>query len=209
MLDAVLVKPKSNAVRAGVLICDGIGETVEHWLGVQQLPADNGVASLVFDYSGYGRSSGRFNASQCEQDGVSAFHCLQRLTAPSPIFVLGFSLGSGVASAIISRVTANRLVLCAAFTSLRKAAVSIGIPKALEFLVPPLWGAEGALRTCSVPLLVVHGEKDLLFPVRMAEELVAFCGSQSELVTVPKLAHNEPFYRLQFSYWGLIICELA
>jgi hypothetical protein len=62
VLDAVLVKPESSIAQASVLICHGIGETVENWLGVQQLLAASGVASLVFDYSGYGRSSGFFNS---------------------------------------------------------------------------------------------------------------------------------------------------
>ncbi len=209
VLDAVLVKPESDPVRASVLICHGIGETVGHWLGVQQLLAENGVASLVFDYSGFGRSSGFFNASQCEQDAVSAFDCMNRMTAPLPVSILGFSLGSGVASAIVSRVPAKCLVLCAAFTSLRKAAVSVGIPRALQSLMPPIWDAENPLRNCAVPVLVVHGERDRLFRVRMAKELISFCGSQSELITIAKLGHNEPFYRPQLSYWGLIIARLV
>lgn len=203
VLDAVLVKPESDAPRVSLLLCHGIGETVQHWLPVQQLLAANGVASLVFDYSGYGRSSGVFDSGQAEQDAIAAFHCLERLTAPLPISMLGFSLGSGIAVAILSRVPAHRLVLCAAFTSLRKAALSVGVPKVFAAAVPPIWEAEEALRACAVPVLVVHGEKDRLFPVLMAEELVSFC-TQAELVVVPKLAHNQPFRRPQQSYWGLI-----
>ena len=59
MLDAVFVEPAAIPPRASVLLCHGIGETVEQWFGVQQLLAANGVASLVFDYSGYGKSTGR------------------------------------------------------------------------------------------------------------------------------------------------------
>lgn len=208
LLDALLVKPVSNPAQASVLICHGIGETVEHWLSVQRLLAANGVASLVFDYSGYGGSSGFFSASQSEQDAAAAFRCLQELTAPLPISLLGFSLGSGVATAIVSKVPAHRLVLCAAFTSLRKAAVSVGVPKALACFVPPIWDAEGALRACRVPVLIVHGERDQLFPARMSAELKAFCGSESEAVVVPKVAHNQPFRRPELSYWGLIVSRL-
>jgi pimeloyl-ACP methyl ester carboxylesterase len=205
ILDAVLVTPDANSARASLLICHGIGETVEHWLAVQQLLAANGVASLVFDYSGYGRSSGFFNSNQSEQDAIAAFAYLQQLTTPLPVSLLGFSLGSGIACAIIHKVPAYRLVLCAAFTSLRKAAASIGFPKFLVSLVPPVWDAKDALCNCPVPVLVVHGERDRLFPVRMAQELIALCGSQSELVIVPTVAHNQPFRRPQLSYWEAII----
>jgi len=204
LLDAVFVTPDASAAKASVLICHGIGETVEHWLGVQQLLAANGVASLVFDYSGFGRSSGFFNAHRCEQNAVAAFTYLQRLTGTMPVSVLGFSLGSGIAAAIVPMVPMHSLMLCAAFTSLRKAAVSVGIPKSLSFAVPSIWDAEIALAACSIPVLVVHGEKDRLFSVEMAEELRGYCGSQTELVIVPMLTHNEPFYRPHLSYWGRI-----
>jgi hypothetical protein len=192
-----------------LLICHGIGETVQHWSAVQQLLAINGIASLVFDYSGYGRSSGIFTAKQSEQDAISAFHALQQLTASLPISVLGFSLGSGVATAIIGKVPARHLILCAAFTSLQKAASSVGIPKPFSSLAPPIWNTGAALATCPFPLLVVHGENDRLFPVAMAKELATQCGSESDLLIVPNTSHNEPYARPELSYWGPIISWLS
>jgi alpha-beta hydrolase superfamily lysophospholipase len=209
LLDAVFVKPVAQPVRAVVLICHGIGEIVEHWIPVQQLLAANGVASLDFDYSGYGRSTGFADATQWEQDAICAFEYLQRLTPSFSVGLLGFSLGSGVAAAIVTRVAANRLMLCAAFTSFRAAACSIGLPKRAAVVLPPIWLAEEALRDCSVPVLILHGEKDRLFPVQMASELKTFCGPDAELIVVPGLSHNEPFYRPQLSYWGLILSWLV
>jgi alpha-beta hydrolase superfamily lysophospholipase len=208
LLDAVLAMPEEKPPRAGLLICHGIGETVQHYRAVQQILATAGVATLVFDYSGYGRSSGYFSAVQSERDAISAFRFLERITAPLPVSVLGFSLGSGIAGTILSQLPVHRLVLCAAFTSLRKAAVRAGIPKAVAFLVPPIWDAEEALRASPVPRLIVHGEKDRLFPVRMAEELASSCQGCTELVLVPKLAHNQPFRRPEVSYWGLVAAWL-
>jgi pimeloyl-ACP methyl ester carboxylesterase len=207
VFDAVLVQPKPGAARASLLICHGIGETVELWHRVQQLLAENGVASLVFDYAGYGRSPGFFNARQAEQDAVAAFHFLARETAPLPVSVLGLSLGSGIAGAIVSIVPAHRLVLCAAFTSLRKASGRVGVPKAFWSAVPSIWNTQEALRNCSIPVLIVHGEKDRLFPVSMARELAEFCGSSCELAIVPGASHNDPFYHPRQSYWGEIVAR--
>jgi alpha-beta hydrolase superfamily lysophospholipase len=213
VLDSVWVRPVAGVpVRAVVLICHGIGETVEHWVEVQQLLAANGAASLVFDYSGYGRSSGRITAVQCEADTIAAFEFLEGLApvaepgtsnAGTGIAVLGFSLGSGIAAAVIDRVRARRLVLCAGFTSFRAAAHSVGIPVGLAALVPPLWHAEESLRGCDLPILVVHGEGDRIFPVKMGAELAACCGA--ETIFVPHLRHAEPWYRPQVEYWGPIV----
>jgi pimeloyl-ACP methyl ester carboxylesterase len=206
-IDGLLVRPHGQAAQASVLICHGIGDTVQHWHVVQQMLAGCGVASLVFDYSGYGRSTGWFSARQAELDAVSAFHCLERLTAPLPVSVLGLSLGTGIAAAIVAKVPAHRLVLCAGFTSLREAAVSVGVPKFIASATPEIWNAEESLRACSVPVLIVHGEKDPLFSVRMAAELQSFCRSPARLVIVPGASHNDPFYYPQLSYWGDIIAR--
>jgi alpha-beta hydrolase superfamily lysophospholipase len=203
VLDAVWVRPTVAPVRAVVLVCHGIVETVGHWVPVQELLAAQGAASLVFDYSGYGRSSGRIEAAQCERDAIAAFGYLEGLAPGAEIAVLGFSLGSGIAAAVMRRVRASRLVLCAGFTSFRAAAHSVGIPALLGPLIPPLWRAEESLQGCSLPILVVHGERDRIFPVKMGAELAACCGA--ETILVPNLRHAEPYYHPQTEYWGPIV----
>jgi uncharacterized protein len=208
-LDAVFVEPAHVPARAAVLLCHGIGETVEQWFGVQQVFAERGIASLVFDYSGYGKSRGRPGWEQFEADAVAAFAALKKLAPQLPVSVLGFSLGSGVATAVFHRVHAQRLILCEAFTSFRKAAISVGIPRLLGPFVPPIWHAQARLAECRLPVLVVHGEKDRLFPVAMARELAAWCEPEAEFLLVPKTGHNQPFRKPCVDYWGPIIEWIA
>jgi uncharacterized protein len=203
VLDAVFVRPTRQPARAALLICHGIAETVRHWVPVQQLLAERGAASLVFDYSGYGRSTGRIEAAQCEQDAIAAYQHLRGLAAADSAAVLGFSLGSGIAAAVTSRIHPARLVLCAGFTSFRAAAHSIGVPATLGPFIPPLWHVEEALRGCSLPILVVHGERDRLFPVRMGSELAACCGAEERIV--PEISHTEPYIRPRKEYWYPIV----
>jgi hypothetical protein len=210
LVDAVFVEPTAAPARSAVLLCHGIGETVEQWFGVQQLLAAHGVASLVFDYSGYGKSKGRPHWEQFELDAIAAFTVLEKLVPGLPVSVVGFSLGSGVAIAAIDRLAAHRLILCEAFTSFRRAAVSVGIPGPLARLIPPIWHAQQRLAQCKLPVLIVHGEKDRLFPIAMAQELAAWCEPRAKVVLVPNTTHNRPFSKPHFSYWGPIvewICE--
>jgi pimeloyl-ACP methyl ester carboxylesterase len=208
VLDAVLVRSDSSPERAVVLICHGIGEVVEHWFAVQRLLAECGVASLVFDYSGYGRSTGSISPGQCEEDALSAFAKLGELIPSRPISVLGFSLGSGIAATLIAKVKVHHLVLCASFTSFRAAALSAGLPRILIFLVPAIWSTEDVLKSSTVPILIVHGAEDRLFPPAMARELNAQGGSKSELVIIPRLAHDDPYREPQRHYWDVIASRL-
>ncbi len=204
-LDAVFAAPCSGSPQAAVLICHGIGEIVSQWFPIQRIFAENGIASLVFDYSGYGRSTGFIDWPQCEQDAVSAFELLQRIAPAVPISLLGFSLGTGVASAVINRVSADRLVLCGGYSSFRNAARSARIPSFLSALVPPIWSAADALREHSLPILIVQGDRDRLFPRQMGRDLLSCCGSQADLLVLPARSHNDPFYNPKPEYWGPII----
>jgi hypothetical protein len=207
-LDAVFVQPEHAPPASAVLLCHGIGEVVDQWFPVQVLLAQHGAASLVFDYSGYGRSAGRVDWTHWEDDAVAAFECLQRLVSPMHASVLGFSMGTGVAAAVIHRVSAHSLILCASFTSFRAGAHSLGLPGLALPLVPPIWITDQTLAGCTVPVLLVHGEKDRLFPVQMARDLAALLPA-SKLVIVPNLRHSEPFHSPNISYWGHIVRFLA
>jgi pimeloyl-ACP methyl ester carboxylesterase len=199
-LDAVFAQPDSQPTVLALLICHGIGETIEYWFGVQRLLAVHGIASLVFDYSGYGRSSGVISFVQCERDAIAAFEQLRQLAPSLPVSILGFSLGSGIAAAVVPSVPAHCLVLCAVFTSFKAAALSIGFPRRLSFMSLDIWRTEESLRSCRVPVLIVHGERDELFPIEMALALQSSC-HQGKLVIVPRLSHNEPHVRPERSYW--------
>ena len=202
-LEAAFVAPANGSAKAAVLICHGIGEVVEQWVPIQQMLAARGVASLVFDYSGYGRSTGWPAPAQLELDAISAYASLRDLTG-GPISLLGFSLGTGVVPAILDRATAHRLVLCSGFTSFRAGARCVGIPQSLDRFVPPVWNAQPALSAATQPVLIVHSTHDRLFPVTMGETLAIWCGARATLRIVPGLRHNEPFYKPTAAYWDPI-----
>lgn len=204
-LDAVFVQPSGEPARAALLICHGIGETVDHWIAAQALLARQGVASLVFDYAGYGRSPGPVDWRRCEANARDAFESLRSLAPGLPRSVLGFSMGSGIAAAIAGHVPAERLILCSAFTSYREAARVLGCPRALTAALPPIWDGAASLGSCAMPVLIVHSGEDRAFPVWMASRLATFCEPRAELVVVPDHAHNEAFYRPSLTYWSHIL----
>ncbi len=88
-----------------VLICHGIGEPIGHWRGVQGFLRERGVSSMAFNYSGYGASEGTIRAEHCDEDFVSAYAELQRrVGGKSAAYVLGFSLGSGIAACGVGKL---------------------------------------------------------------------------------------------------------
>jgi pimeloyl-ACP methyl ester carboxylesterase len=199
-LDARFVRPESE-VKAAVLICHGIGEIVEHWIRAQELLAEHGIASLVFNYSGCGRSTGWMSASQCEQDALVACAWLRARMPGVRVTLLGFSLGTGVAAAVASRAAPARLILCAGYPDFREAAKCFGMP--IRGMVQDVWRSEETLAACTLPVVVVHGGRDRLFPVSMSERLAKSSGG--ELVVLPGMGHADLHAKARIEDWRPII----
>lgn len=191
--------PAGNDAPA-VLICHGIGEVVEYWGRVQEAFKEMGVSSLVFNYSGYGASSGTITAAHCEEDAIAAYRALVDRGHRS-IFLLGFSLGSGISCAAASRMDVAGLILCEGFSTFREGAIAIGCPQWLTYTVPDVWDTAVRVSDLSVPVLVVHSDADELFPMTMAERVAKACGPRGELIVVNGLVHDAPIYTATPIYW--------
>jgi alpha-beta hydrolase superfamily lysophospholipase len=183
-----------------VLICHGIGELVEYWGKVQGLLKGMGVSSLVFNYSGYGTSTGHLSTAHCEEDTAAAWRELAGRGHRS-IVLLGFSLGSGVAAAVASRVAIDGLVLCEGFSTLREAGNAMGFPRWLTRVVPDAWDTVRRVSGLEMPVLVVHSDVDGLFPLSMATRVAEACGPRGTLIVINGLTHNAPIFAPTEDYW--------
>lgn len=201
-LSAVYVSAGEGA--PAFVICHGIGERVEYWGRVQSLLRREGVSSLVFNYTGFGASSGRACSTSCEEDTLAAVEELTRRCVRE-IFLLGFSMGTGIAPEIASRVKVNGLILCQGFSSLREAAQVAGIPRWVTLLATDVWRTEEQVRGLDVPVLVVHSEDDGLFPVTMADRVATACGKRGEKIVLSGFPHNMPIFAAPEDYWGPVV----
>ena len=181
---------------------------MEHCSGVQRLLAAQGVASLVFDYAGFGKSTGRIRWEQCEEDAIAAFDALKTLLTDTPVSMLGFSLGSGIAAAVLDRVSPTHLVLCSSFTSFQAATCCARLPRRLSFLAPPIWNTEESLCRHLLPVLILHSEQDRLFPTQMASKLALCNQERTQLAIISDQQHNDPFRCPERRYWDHVISFL-
>jgi alpha-beta hydrolase superfamily lysophospholipase len=144
----------------------------------------------------------------CDEDLGSAYAELRRRVGEkTAVFVLGFSLGSGIAARGVASLepAPAGLFLCEAFTSYREAARAAGVPKRLMGAVPDVWNTVEAMGRVRLPVCVVHSDGDRLFPVEMARRIAEACGEWGELVVAHGLTHNEPYRRPGDEYWGAVV----
>jgi alpha-beta hydrolase superfamily lysophospholipase len=211
-LDATLVRAPIDTAPA-LLIFHGTAEAVSYWADTQALLYRHGVTSMVFDYSGFGRSTGRATAAHLEEDADAAYaEFVRAIGVRTRPFVLGYSLGTGVVFDAIARwqPPPAGVVFVASYSSARDGAVAFGlVPRWATFLLPDLWNNVRDTRNLRQPLLVIQSDADQLFPVSMARAVYDAATVPKQMVVLHGYRHEDGHQRPTDDYWAPVIRFLA
>jgi alpha-beta hydrolase superfamily lysophospholipase len=177
-------------------IFHGDEEEISRWAAVQVRLHSAGVASFVFDYSGYGASTGKPSVARLRQDALVAYERYVALTPnASRRLALGFSLGSAVLIDVADQLQPppDGIVIAAGFASAREMAVATGlIPGWAAWVLPDLWNNEKRLPGISLPLLIVHSRSDEVIPFEHALRLCRAAQGPGRMVPLEGIAHDAP-----------------
>ncbi len=187
---------RANADPVPVLLwCHGNAGNISHRAENLQMLTDRGLAALLFDYRGYGKSEGSPSEEGLYRDARAAHRYLveERGVEPERIVCFGRSLGAAVAlSTAVSRSVAG-LVMEAAFENVPAMARKL-------FPVVPVWGLTRnrfdnleRVEELNVPLLTIHGEKDRLVPPEQARSLFEAAPEPKEFYSVAGAGHDDTY----------------
>ncbi|HUR81464.1 MAG TPA: alpha/beta fold hydrolase [Thermoanaerobaculia bacterium] len=157
---------------------------------------DAGFNILIFDYRGFGRSSGRASYRGVISDGITAarFHDAIR-PQHIPSILYGFSLGGAIAAQVIRRHPFDAMILQSTFTSLPQITRVLFPRLPLHLFAGRLFDTISVVRRLEVPLLILHGADDEVAPCWMAHQLHDACPSPKRIHTVDGGLHKDIFER--------------
>lgn len=133
---------------------------------------DAGISVLLFDYRGFGRSTGIPSFNGIVADGVCAARWHEKIRPKGvPSLLYGFSLGGAIASQVIRHHSFDGLILQSTFTSLPDIAKATWPKLPLHLFAGNFFDTLNVVRSLRVPLLVIHGTEDEVCPSWMAHKL--------------------------------------
>jgi fermentation-respiration switch protein FrsA (DUF1100 family) len=153
-----------------------------------------GRAVLLYDYPGYGKSSGRPSEAGCYAAGEAALHWLtdgQRVPV-GEIISVGESMGGAIAVELANRYDVRLLVLHSAFTSFPDMA-QVRFPcYPSRYMVHSRMDNEAKIRLVHCPVIITHGTADRVVPFSQGERLFAAANEPKQFVRLEGHGHGPP-----------------
>lgn len=171
--------------------------------------ADAGYTVIIFDYRGYGLSTGKPSQRTLLLDAKAVIDWIlaEGRWKSKPIIVLGQSLGGAVAASTLAEnaefaQNLSLFVVESSFPSYRLLArkklgqffLTWPFQYPLSFLVSDDTEPGKALKNLAMPKLFIHGDRDDVVPYEMGEILFEEAADPKEFWRIPFGRHTEAFY---------------
>jgi len=186
---------QSSASSPVLLWCHGNAGNVIHRLENLAELYRLGLSVFIFDYRGYGRSSGKPSEEGLYQDALAAYGYLAgtRGVRPERLILFGRSLGAAVAGTVAVQRPAAGLILESPFPSIAAMARAhyAGLP--MHWLLSGRFPLNERLQRVSMPVLVIHGDRDDIVPIALGREVFDAAREPKSFFVIEGADHNDTY----------------
>lgn len=178
-----------------ILFCHGNAGNISHRLDNVELLVNHKLQVFIFDYRGYGNSSGKPSEKGIYADGLAAYDYLigKRGLTPNRIIIFGRSLGAAVAIEVALRKEVRSIIIESAFTSTKDMARAIWLFRPLSYFLPANFNNEKKIVGLNIPKLFIHGERDEIVPFSMGRKLFETAKGPKYFFPLKRAGHNDTF----------------
>lgn len=173
--------PNQNEVST-VLFLHGNAGNLSDRLEKIKILYDVGLSVFIFDYRGYGNSTGRPTEKGIYEDAVSAFDYLNK-KVQSKIIVYGASLGGAPAVELAIQRRIDALVIDSSFSSAADMANHI-YPWMPTMLLKNKLDLIGKIGLVQAPKIFFHSTDDEVVPIALSHKLYEAAKEPKEFITI-------------------------
>lgn len=154
-----------------LLFLHGNAGNISHRLESLEIFHELGLATLIIDYRGYGRSEGKPSEAGLYRDADAAWHYLveDRKVPPQRVIVFGRSMGAAVAAHLAAERPVGGLILESAFSSVPDRGAELYSIFPIRLLARIHYPTAEWVKQVRAPVLVIHSEEDELIPFHHGE----------------------------------------
>ena len=189
-LNAVLFK--AEASKGVILYFHGNAGAIHDWGKRAHLFLENNYDVLFVDYRNYGKSDGFYSkGEEIFQDAQKVYDYTKTQYSEDNIIVLGFSLGSGIASYVASQNKPKILILNAPYYSWKTLIAEEIAPPVPEFLIKYDIPSYQFIKEVTCTIHICYGTRDfLIHPETNAKKLKAIQPENIILHPIIDAGHN-------------------
>lgn len=181
-----------------VLFFHGNAGNISHRINYLTMFRRLGYNTLLFDYRGYGQSSGTPSESGTYLDAQAVWRYLTatRGIAPGRIVLFGESLGGAVAAWLAAREEPGLLVLASTFTSVPDLAAEIYPFLPVRWISRFDYNTLQSLQSVSCPVFIAHSPHDEIIPFEHGQRLFQAVTGAKQFLPLDG-GHNTGFIFMQ------------
>ena len=155
--------------------------------------ARHGIATLLFDYRGFGGNAGSPSEDGLARDARAARDYLTTRpdVDPQRIVYFGESLGAGVAIRLATERAPAALIVRSPFASLASVAQHPYPFLPVRWLLREGYPSEELIRRVACPTLVITGDRDSIVPIVQSRLVFDRITAPKEMVVVRGADHND------------------
>jgi len=148
-----------------LLFCHGNGGNISHRIEKLDILNKLGLDIFIFDYRGYGKSSGRPSEKGFYKDVEAMYNYLvsKRRIEPKDIILYGESLGGAVAIELATKRKPKALITEASFSSTKDVAKEL-YPLFPTFIIWSKFDSLSKIKNITIPKLIIHSQNDDIIP---------------------------------------------
>ena len=184
-----------------VLYCHGNAGNIYHRLHKVKFFHEMGVNFFIFDYRGYGKSTGTPTEKGLYKDAQAAYDYLvsRNDVNKNKIVVYGKSLGGPVAADLCVNRQASALMLEGSFASVALRAQQLYPFLPMKFLIAQKYDTMAKVKNLRIPKLIAHGRQDEVISFRHGEVLFAAAAEPKQFLPFDG-GHNDDVYVTSSAY---------
>lgn len=181
---------RTDSSKGLVFYLHGNSGSIDSWSSIADVYLKNKYDFFVLDYRGFGKSQGKISSEQQLHNDIQlVYDSLKTMYEEKNIVIIGYSIGTGLATKLASTNNPKLLILKAPYYSMVDLAQQY-IKILPSFLIRYKLRTDEYITKVKCPVVIFHGNQDEVIYEGSSEKLKMLLKQEDQLIILEGQKHN-------------------